>query len=603
MGSLFFEQLQQLAQKESRRLNHFYIGVEHLFFALLNLENSLTAAILKQHRIAPEWVRYVLEESLGQTLDRRYWEGFRLTPRCQKVLTIAQSYSQNPAPAERELLLAILDEGQSIPVRVLQALQVDLHSLSESAANWTGDLPPQPVDYIAIESSLPLLTVEKDLLQRLFAGCASLMVDAEFAIGQHSARLYSLTIQNADETRAPALAKFDEPHLILREKRHFDTFVSQTLPANAPTIPTIPQFAIEDRGRLGGLCYSLPNAQPPLRDLAQYAAQFQTDALAELIRNGIFDPLRNLWWEQGERYRFGFWREYEMILPPSLVIETEELHSGHVLHPLEAWSRNTSLKLGETVELQDFTIHSLKPVQQRLLLCASVGDEAVNRASKVQVTGINRERLARYSPGQSEHHLRGMITYRRAELLREYVALLQPNFLIGAADFDAPLGMLPNPIDTLPYLLQYEIEGYLSTIHGALNLSSILVDGGSKLWLTDFTQTRRGHVLFDWAMLEISLLTDLFAPTIGNEWASIWDAARTLKALNAGQQIAEFKPIAAVREIAGSLLAVKGNWREYFAPLVFFGLSYLAQPCSPIGARRLAFVAAALATEAFLTHA
>src|SRR5690606_6458909 len=114
-----------LAHQESTRLNHFFIGVEHLFVALTQLQGGLTTAVLQSHGLSPRFVRYSIRESVGRYEDRRYWSGFPETPRAQRVLRRAQEYAGGDELAERDLLLAILDDGDSVVARVMREIGAD----------------------------------------------------------------------------------------------------------------------------------------------------------------------------------------------------------------------------------------------------------------------------------------------------------------------------------------------------------------------------------------------------------------------------------------------------------------------------------------------
>ena len=44
------------ARQESFRMRHYYLGVEHLFIALLEIQGGLTGGILADYGLAPEYV-------------------------------------------------------------------------------------------------------------------------------------------------------------------------------------------------------------------------------------------------------------------------------------------------------------------------------------------------------------------------------------------------------------------------------------------------------------------------------------------------------------------------------------------------------------------
>jgi Ser/Thr protein kinase RdoA (MazF antagonist) len=153
--------------------------------------------------------------------------------------------------------------------------------------------------------------------------------------------------------------------------------------------------------------------------------------------------------------------------------------------------------------------------------------------------------------------------------------------------------------------MQYYISGSTSKIHGDLHLGNILIGPGDSAFLIDFAQSREGHTLFDWATLEISLLSEIVMPAAGATWA---DAALVLDyiiAFNAqaalpdlDAQITEaISPLTAVRDIVQDLLAVEGNWAEYYIALALCALRAVTWDTMPQGARRLMFLVSALSMD------
>src|SRR5579859_5323430 len=102
-------------------MHHFYVGVEHLFIALTKLSGGIAVDIFDQGGQSPRYLRYATRELAGRGDDRRYWPGYRTTPRAAQVLAKAQAFIDNDVrPDERALLLAILEDGDNIPMRALR---------------------------------------------------------------------------------------------------------------------------------------------------------------------------------------------------------------------------------------------------------------------------------------------------------------------------------------------------------------------------------------------------------------------------------------------------------------------------------------------------
>lgn len=126
------KQILALAKQESENLQHFYLGVEHIFIALTKVENGVTQAILQRSNLDSKQARDMILRFVGTGDEHRYWNGIRVTPRYEVVLKLAGERARMNKEAlieEKDLLLAILEEGESIPVRVLQEMNVSIKEL------------------------------------------------------------------------------------------------------------------------------------------------------------------------------------------------------------------------------------------------------------------------------------------------------------------------------------------------------------------------------------------------------------------------------------------------------------------------------------------
>lgn len=116
-----------MGKKESRRLNQYYLGVEHLMFGLLDEEESLVVSSLGDKLEAGE-LRSEIISALPKGEGPWYWEGIRKTPRYRRVMALARKMQRKygyDRMLPQHVLLAILEEGRNIPVRVLRNLNVD----------------------------------------------------------------------------------------------------------------------------------------------------------------------------------------------------------------------------------------------------------------------------------------------------------------------------------------------------------------------------------------------------------------------------------------------------------------------------------------------
>jgi len=610
-----YDNIMALAQKESASARHFYVGVEHLFMALTRLEGGVTTGVLEEQGIAPRFMRYMLRQELGQGDNRRFWPGFRETPRLQAVLRLAHALAREGGrelPAERDLLLAILREGDSLPIRVLQAMEADLDRLEVMAANWSSDhrLQPVPVPVQIQDPAVILSADEEEVLRQMFPGHKRVVIERQLHGGYSSARVLVVTPYQADgRAMAAVVVKLADRQAILYEKMRFDTFVRDTLPPTTSRVVGNP--VLPEKSLLGGLKYTFirERGAPGPVDLADYGREHGPEALADLLRQSLFRVFGETWWSQRHPYQFGVWQEYELLLPPSLVVEVApDLGTPRRrLTPLGQWSRRGRFAHGEVVALDGFTVEDFYPERQGIQLTAGAGADAQNRAGKVEVRGIP-DAMRTYYRGMMVNQIVGRVLYMRDELLLQQGLDLDPDFDLTQERLPAqpvfPFS-LPNPLRRYQNLLQRRMTGSLSTIHGDLHLHNILVGPGGNAWLIDFAQTREGHTLFDWAVLEVSLLSEYIAPHLRSErWEDIWPIISLLAEIGQRGRLAgdanplarALKTIMAVRDIVAACLAEPDDWREYYVALGLCALRGMRWTRTvSLGGRRLLFLVSALA--------
>ncbi|NPV66129.1 MAG: ATP-dependent Clp protease ATP-binding subunit [Anaerolineae bacterium] len=122
------QHLLSLATDEAIRLEHNYIGTEHLFIALTKIEGGRTRRLLTDAALDPAAVRLAVREAAGRGSDHPA-EPIPLTPRSRLVLSLAiyaADDEDEDAVTEEHLLLALLKEGEGVAVRCLATLGFDL---------------------------------------------------------------------------------------------------------------------------------------------------------------------------------------------------------------------------------------------------------------------------------------------------------------------------------------------------------------------------------------------------------------------------------------------------------------------------------------------
>ncbi len=605
------------ARQESFRMRHFYLGVEHLFIALLEIRGGLTTNILADHGLAPEYVVDAIRRKTGKGSKHRLWAGLPYTPRAEVVLGIANDIAlenDHEEIEERDLLIAICDERDSIPVRVLTALKLDIAQLTEEARTREPSDNIQPPD-IRVEfgadfdRSESLTKEQVFILRRLFYGYTSLRVERRLT-GFTKALLLAVTpISAENQESATVVVKIDQTDNILDEAQRYENHVKDTLPlltARLEDRPTAPETS-----DLAGIKYTLVASSGAIpQDLRSLVRMSGAVGLGQLLRQQLYSHFSKTWWQKRRSYRFEVWKEYDWLLPPvltlELVPEVEELPTAHALRvPFNRAKLNTrlqQLEYGDFVALENFTVQRVDRENNVLKLAAGYGAEADKRAYKIEVRGFNLEQDI-FFRGEVVERLVGRVWKTRGETLHHAARMLEPDFDLHANLIPWNTQKLPNPLIAYEALLDRHVNGSLSKIHGDLHLGNILVGPNNSIWLIDFAHTRDGHTLFDWATLEVSLLGDAVMPAAGERWAAAYAISEHIAALNAHLPVEESDPhvssamsaVAALREIVHECLMTEDDWSEYYIALALCALRAVTFDMMSIGGRRLMFLLSALA--------
>ena len=113
-----------LAMKEAQRLNHRYLGTEHILLALVADEEGIVAKALSSSGIKPDKVRVTVDFIVGRG-DRAPDDKIRLTPRAKRVIELAQEEAHRlnyGYCGSEHLFVGILREGEGVAAGILQTL-------------------------------------------------------------------------------------------------------------------------------------------------------------------------------------------------------------------------------------------------------------------------------------------------------------------------------------------------------------------------------------------------------------------------------------------------------------------------------------------------
>ena len=115
------------AIEESRKRQHHYLGVEHIFLAITEVENTLFTEIADKLNVSPRKVINSLQEYLGGS-KQLLGGGMKVPPSTKTIFKLAWDSAVNSGRKVIEttdLLKAIFQEGHNIPVRILRAMGVE----------------------------------------------------------------------------------------------------------------------------------------------------------------------------------------------------------------------------------------------------------------------------------------------------------------------------------------------------------------------------------------------------------------------------------------------------------------------------------------------
>jgi len=599
-------------------MQHYYIGVEHLFIALLEVQNGLASGLIEEQGLTPEYVIDAIRRATGKGAKQRLWPGLPNSPRADIVLGIANDLAIDQARPqaldERDLLIAVLEEDDSVPTRVLRKLGVDLDLVRREANTrqqvYDGRQPYVQIEFAPTFSALAMDALNNDhlfILRRMFYGYDRIRIERKLTGGYSSALLLLVTpITSEGMLDSPVVAKIDAQDLILDEAQRYEQHIRSSLPPLTARLEDRPTTA--ETCDVAGLKYTFvgtneitePNVPVSARDLG-------VARLGDWLKSDLYPTFGKTWWKQSRAYRFQVWTEYDFLLPPVLTLEyidDETIQLKHILRDPIRRSKLHELEYGDVIAVEGFSVGRVFPDKNTIQLSIGKGTEAARRAYKINVRGLNMGQNAYYR-GEPLERIVGRVWKNRDELLQAAVAELFPDFdpraemLPGVVNIHA----LPNPLWLYSDLLERYVNGSLCKIHGDLHLGNILVGPHETPFLIDFAEARPGHSLFDWACLEISVYADLVMPAFGANWESIRTAASGIAAINQGK-VPTFSqvehsdamfPIYAIRDIVHEGLATPDKWSEYFVALALCSLRAVTWETMAVGGRRLMLYVAALA--------
>ncbi len=131
------------ALREAVALGHTYIGSEHLLLGLLSERECIAARLLTARGVGTERVRAAVVELSGRGGESRVSPA-DMTPRTRKILqdaAVASGHTGQSYVGTEHLLLALLDEGECVAVRLLASMEIPLDELRRDVADFLTATP------------------------------------------------------------------------------------------------------------------------------------------------------------------------------------------------------------------------------------------------------------------------------------------------------------------------------------------------------------------------------------------------------------------------------------------------------------------------------
>ena len=164
MAKRFTENAQKvilIAQEEAKRLNHDYVGTEHILLGLAALNGTASNRVLTSLGVTFRKIRLEIEKMVGIGDSIMLLGEIPFTPRAKKVLEYAVEESQSLGCEHigtEHILLGLVREEEGMAVTIIQNLDLTLSAVREATLNFLEGAQTKELDESAapeVDISLP----------------------------------------------------------------------------------------------------------------------------------------------------------------------------------------------------------------------------------------------------------------------------------------------------------------------------------------------------------------------------------------------------------------------------------------------------------------
>lgn len=138
-----------LAREEAKRLDHDYLGTEHILLGLIREGEGIGATTLQNLGVDLAQIRAEVEKAVGRGGGALFLGQIPFTPRAKKVLELAVTEARNLRHnyiGTEHLLLGLIREAEGVAAQILTNLGADLAKVREEVSNLLGTkVSPEPL--------------------------------------------------------------------------------------------------------------------------------------------------------------------------------------------------------------------------------------------------------------------------------------------------------------------------------------------------------------------------------------------------------------------------------------------------------------------------
>ncbi|MBO6147908.1 MAG: ATP-dependent Clp protease ATP-binding subunit [Lachnospiraceae bacterium] len=137
-------QVLKIAEECAEELNQNYVGTEHILTGLLKEGNGVAAFVLSENNIKESQILELIQQLVAPGSDIILQEKMGYTPRAKKILSMSEETARRfhaDLIGTEHILLSLIREGESVAIRLMNTLGVNLPKLYADTLSAMGEDP------------------------------------------------------------------------------------------------------------------------------------------------------------------------------------------------------------------------------------------------------------------------------------------------------------------------------------------------------------------------------------------------------------------------------------------------------------------------------